>query len=99
MVTRYGMDDQLGNIAYEEERPPLLEVPGVEHRTRAYSEATAREIDCAVRDIVGKAFRKATETLSKQRRVLDDAARALLEKETLSADDLTALRNAVPAAA
>ena len=99
MVTRYGMDEKLGNIVYEDERNPLFDVPGAEHHDRSYSEATAREIDCAVRDIVDKAFHKAADTLSHQRTLLDTAAGSLMEKETLTGDDLAALRGAMPATA
>jgi cell division protease FtsH len=96
MVTRYGMDEKLGNIVYEDERHPLLDVPGADHPSRSYSEATAREIDCAVRGIVDRMFHKATEILSQQRAVLHNAADALLQKETLTGEDLAALREATP---
>ena len=74
----------------------LLDVPGADHPSRSYSEATAREIDCAVREIVDRMFHKATEILSQQRAVLHNAADALLQKETLTGEDLVALRKATP---
>ena len=48
MVMRYGMDEKLGNLSFEDERPPFLPMPGV-GTERRYSEDTAREIDRAVR--------------------------------------------------
>jgi ATP-dependent Zn protease len=44
-------------------------------------------------------FHKATEILSQQRTLLDNAASTLLQKETLAGEDLAALREAVPSAA
>jgi cell division protease FtsH len=101
MVTRFGMVDKLGPVAYETERAPMLQgpadvpLPGA----REYSEETAREIDCAVRDIVDSAFKTATGLLEGRRTVLERGARLLLEKETLGEDDLVALRDSLPAAA
>ena len=68
MVVRYGMDDELGNIAYEEERRSFLNPTELPTQTvRRYSEETAREIDRAVRELVGKAFRRAREVLEANR--------------------------------
>jgi cell division protease FtsH len=99
MVMRYGMDERLGHIAYDEERPAMLGVPGNENRPRSYSETTAREIDRAVHDPIEKAFDRAVRILRERRRVLETAAVQLLEKETLNEEDLAALRDALPKAA
>ena len=55
---------------------------------RRYSEATAREIDVAIRAIVNDAFEGACEILEHNRLLLDESAAALLERETLSEQDL-----------
>ena len=60
------------------------------------SEATEREIDIAVRDIVAKAFDRATEVLRKRRADLDEGARLLLVQETVTADQFPAIRSAGP---
>ncbi len=88
MVMRYGMDARLGNVAYEANRSPFL--PGAEGvaQERRYSEDTAREIDRAVRESVDQAFEKALELLRRQRSVLEEGARRLLQKETLVEDEL-----------
>jgi cell division protease FtsH len=101
IVMRYGMDEKLGLMAYESERPPLF--PGMrefngEHR---YSEATAREIDCAVRESLRAAFDRASAVLTRGRRVLERGARALLERETLGEAELAKLKaefEAIPSA-
>ncbi len=92
MVTRYGMEEKLGHVTYDTEprsfldvqqRPTMLE--------RQYSEETAREIDCAVREILDAAYAKAREILTRRRADLEKGAAALLETETLTEDQLTAV--------
>jgi cell division protease FtsH len=91
MVMRYGMDEKLGHIAYEDERPAFLQVPGAPAPARSYSEETSRDIDHAVRSIVNVAFDKAQAALTSGREMLERGARKLLEKETLTEEDLRAL--------
>jgi cell division protease FtsH len=91
MVMRYAMVQGLGHIAYEEERPPFLGGPMPQGR-REYSEATAREIDIAVRDIVDVVYEKAKQILTRERALLERWAQKLLEKETLGESELAELR-------
>jgi len=93
MAMRYGMVGTLGHVAYEEERSPFLEVPGVGRRE--HSEATAREIDIAVREIVAAAYEKALGVLRRQRELLERGAQQLLEKETLAEAELAEIRGAI----
>jgi cell division protease FtsH len=92
MVTRYGMDEKLGMVSLESERAPFLQVPG-EFATvgREYSEQTAREVDCAVRDFVTSAFDRALALLETHSAALEEGAQHLLAKETLSGDELPKL--------
>ena len=92
MVMRFGMDNNLGHVAYEAERSQFLPVPGAPAPMREYSEETAREIDHAVRTLVGAAFDKALGILTHQRQLLERGARELLQKETLTEEDLVRLR-------
>src|SRR3989442_1932248 len=91
MVMRYAMVQGLGHIAYEEERAPFLGGPMPQAR-REYSEATAREIDIAVRDIVDVVYDKAKAILTRERAALERWAQKLLEKETLGESELAELR-------
>jgi cell division protease FtsH len=59
---------------------------------REYSEATAREIDIAVRDIVDIVYEKAKAILTRERAALERWAQKLLEKETLGESELAELR-------
>jgi cell division protease FtsH len=61
-------------------------IPGL--AGRSYSEQTAREIDCAVRDIVGAAFEQARGILGRNGPLLREAAARLLESEVLDAKAL-----------
>ena len=58
---------------------------------RDYSNETAREIDAAIRRIVEQAFTRARAILDRNRAVLEEAARLLLEKETLVEAELETL--------
>ena len=89
IVTRYGMDETLGEMTYEGDPPLFLgNIPGAYPERRRHSEATAREIDCAVRDLVHNAYQRATAVLTKHRDDLEATAKLLLAQETLMAADL-----------
>jgi cell division protease FtsH len=83
MVTRYGMSDHLGQMTYEEQRQSFLGQAQFTAQERQYSEETAREIDCAVRELTEKARQKALHILQTFRTELEEGAAWLLEKETL----------------
>lgn len=89
MVMRYGMDETLGQATYARELSPFLS-DGVmpQFQPRSYSEKTAGEIDVAVRTLVENAFKAATEILQRNRQLLDETAQKLLQKETLTAEEL-----------
>ncbi len=91
IVARYAMEPKLGHVALDFEQRSFVG-PGMEGlRQRAYSEETAREIDCAVRQAVSSAFARARQILEDNRELLERSARQLLEKETLDAADLAQL--------
>ena len=93
MSTRYGMEPKLGHVSYEREPGSFLQpsMPFPGGAPRAYGEETAREIDCAVRDIVAAAFARAVEALTRHRDRLERGAALLLEKETLTESELVDL--------
>jgi len=92
MVTRYGMDEGLGHVSYSDGPPRLLDVPGA---PAAYASTTAPDtaerIDAAVQRIVQAGFDRASAILAANRGVLDNAARALLAKETLDEAEIASL--------
>ena len=92
MVTRYGMNKDLGMVSLESERSTFLPMPGENAATRRdFSEETAREVDCAVRDLITQAFERAVGILEAHRDALAESAERLLEKETLLGDELPVL--------
>ncbi len=91
MVTRFAMVPELGHSTYEEDPAAFLGRPAPGLGGRLYSEATAREIDCAVRALVDAAFARARHLLAANRGLLEKAASELLARETLVEADLREL--------
>ncbi|MCS7078546.1 MAG: ATP-dependent zinc metalloprotease FtsH [Chloracidobacterium sp.] len=91
MVTRYGMDEELGYIAYEAQRPRFLDVALPLSGGCQMSEATQRRIDEAIRTIVMTCFERAMTILETNRAILEAATRELLTKETLDEAAIVAL--------
>src|SRR5438552_22399 len=91
MVMRYGMEEKLGNLSYQDEPTPFL--PAVQQRPppREYSDETAREIDRSVRAISETAFKRAVDILTMNRAVLEEGARQLLQKETLTEAEIAVI--------
>ncbi|WOH54446.1 ATP-dependent zinc metalloprotease FtsH [Bradyrhizobium sp. sBnM-33] len=98
MVTRYGMSEKLGGVAYE--RDPGNFLAGADRpfptRERDYADETAAAVDEEVRAIVDRVFERAQGILKARRAILDRAAKKLLEKETLEQSDLEALIRETP---
>jgi cell division protease FtsH len=93
MVTRYGMSDRLGSVAYDRDPRTYLTGPDLPlpNREPDYAEETAAAIDSEVRTIVEHAMNRALTVLGEKRDVLERSARRLLEKETLDEKDLIEL--------
>ena len=91
MVTRYGMVEELGYVAYESPRPAFLDAAGQLQSTSHASPDTQRRIDAAVRTIVMDAFSRTTEVLQQRRTALERGARELLARETLDEAALRAI--------
>ena len=83
MVTRYGMVEELGYVAYEAQRPRYIELPGLAQGGCQVGVETQQRIDDAVHDIVMDAFDRTTDVLNRNRDVLERCARELLARETL----------------
>jgi cell division protease FtsH len=90
MVTRYGMSEKLGNVAYDSDSNSFLAPSerAIPWRERQYAEQTAATVDHEVRAITDAVFKRAQGILQARRAILDRAARTLLEKETLERGDL-----------
>jgi len=91
MITRFGMDEELGYIAFEAQRPRFLDVPELAAGGCRVAESTQARIDAAIRAIVMDAFGRAFQILQTNREVLERCARELLARETLDEQDIQRL--------
>jgi cell division protease FtsH len=93
MVTRYGMSERLGSVAYDRDPRTFLTGPGLPQpaHDQEFAEETAAAIDEEVRAIVQKAMEAALEILRRRRDILERFARLLLDQETLDENDLAEL--------
>lgn len=87
MVTKFGMSQELGFVAYDDTPHTFLDVRQM-HQMNNYSDETAREIDEMVKKLIWQAYHKAYNFLKNYRQILEISAKELMEKETLSEDQL-----------
>jgi cell division protease FtsH len=94
MVTRYGMSDDLGPLAYAENQEEVFLGHSVS-RTQNISEATAQKIDGEIRRIIDECYQRAYGILSSRINDLHTVAKGLLEYETLTGDEIVALMKGI----
>ena len=87
MVTQYGMSERLGAVKFGEGSGEVFMGKDMGHG-RDYSEEIAAQVDAEVRALVENAHHEAWEILVEYRDVLDDMVLKLLDKETLSKDEI-----------
>jgi cell division protease FtsH len=87
MICDYGMSDDLGPLSFgKADEQIFLGREIAQHRD--YSEATAEKIDAEVKRIVTDSYDRAAQLIKDHMETLHKMANALLEKETLSGEDL-----------
>ncbi len=94
MVTKWGLSEKLGPLHYGEDERAM---PGA--GTPNYSGATSKTIDEEVRRIVDDCYQRAKKLLEENRDILEAMKNALMEYETIDAeqvDDLMARRKVRP---
>ncbi|MCW5702994.1 MAG: ATP-dependent zinc metalloprotease FtsH [Bradyrhizobium sp.] len=91
MVTKHGMDAKIGQRTYAP-RPQTF-LPAMQDVVVSAAEATAREIDLAVRQLVETAEGRAREILEKRRTDLESGVELLIARETLTAEQFAPLRS------
>jgi cell division protease FtsH len=90
MVTRWGMSDALGPLQYAEPDEEVFLGYSM-NRARQMSNETAQAIDKEIRKIVEDGYTRAKTLLDENRQELETLAKALLEFETLSGDEIKKL--------
>lgn len=89
MVTRWGMSDEIGPIALENDGGRTMFGRGV--NDQEYSERVSALIDAEVSKIMNNALAVANQVLTDHRKVLDTIALKLVEVETLEQDEYNQL--------
>jgi cell division protease FtsH len=87
MVCDYGMSENLGPLTFGKKDEEIFLGREISQH-RDYSEATAQKIDDEVRAIITEAYSKACRFIEDKRDILENMANALLEMETLDAQDI-----------
>ena len=95
MICEFGMSEKLGLVQLGKRSGPVF-LGRDFNEERNYSEEVAAKIDAEVRAVVDSCFEKATEMLTENRAVMDRIVNVLLEKETLSADELERIMSGEP---
>lgn len=89
MVTKWGMSDTLGPVAYEGNGRTMFGTEGIQ--SQEFSLETQKKIDDEVASIMKQSLQRAHETLEKYRSALEAVAQKLLEVETLEQDEYNEL--------
>lgn len=93
IVTRFGMTTDVGQAVLEKQSASFLgDASAGNGSAKDYSEATAREIDLAVRELIDEAYGRAMDLLTSHAGDLGRGAELLLERETITPDDFTPLQ-------
>jgi cell division protease FtsH len=91
MVTRFGMNDQLGKLTYGKPMSgPFLKSP-FDMEERNYSEKSAEMIDVESRRIVDEIYATVKQILEQRLAAMDRISRELVRKETLERAELDRL--------
>ncbi|MGE8212811.1 MULTISPECIES: ATP-dependent zinc metalloprotease FtsH [unclassified Stenotrophomonas] len=85
MVTKYGMSDVMGTMVYADEEA------GYGMHSKTISEATQQKVDAEIRRILDEQYAVAYKILEEKRDVVEAMTAALLEWETIDAEQVKAL--------
>jgi cell division protease FtsH len=87
MVTRYGMSDLMGPMVYAENEGEVFLGRSIT-KTVNMSEETMRKVDSEIRRIIDEQYALARRLIEENRDKVEAMARALLEWETIDADQV-----------
>jgi len=95
MVTRYGMSDALGPMVYAENEGEVFLGRSIT-KTTNMSEETMRKVDAEIRRIIDQQYALARKLLEDNRDKVEAMARALLEWETIDAEQIDDIAGGKP---
>jgi len=98
MVTQWGMSDRLGPVGYAENQQEVFLGHQIT-QIKNVSEATAQQIDAEIRRFVEEGYARARQILTEKLDLLHALARALLEYETLTGEEIAAVMRGEPVSA
>ena len=87
MVTRYGMSDELGTMVYADNEGEVFLGRSVTRQTNM-SEETMRKVDAEIRKIIDMQYALARKLIEENRDKIEAMTKALLEFETIDADQI-----------
>ncbi len=87
MITRFGMSDSLGPVALGRQNGNVFLGRDIAS-DRDFSNQTAASIDEEVRKLVDRAYSRAKEVLVENRKILDELAQMLIDKESVDGEEL-----------
>jgi cell division protease FtsH len=90
MVTEFGMSEKIGPLSLKEPDREIFLGRDISQGA-GYSESTAELIDSEVKRIILEAQAKAKDLLTGHKKLLDDLAAKLVDREILSGDELDAI--------
>lgn len=90
MVTKYGMDETVGQRTYAPK--PQAFLGAAQDKIVGAAEATGREIDLAVRNLIEEGDRRARDILQRRRGDLDAGVELLIANETVTSEQFAPLR-------
>ncbi|HEU4988221.1 MAG TPA: ATP-dependent zinc metalloprotease FtsH, partial [Gemmatimonadaceae bacterium] len=89
-VTQWGLSDAIGPILVGDNEHDLFLGREIQHR-REVSEQTAQLVDAEVKRVINRAYERAKKTLEENVELLHAVAASLLERETLTREDIAVL--------
>ncbi|MEW6148073.1 MAG: ATP-dependent zinc metalloprotease FtsH [Bradyrhizobium sp.] len=89
MVTKYGMDETVGQRTYAPK--PQAFLGAAQDKIVGAAEATGREIDLAVRNLIEEGDRRARDILQRRRADLDAGVELLITNETVTSEQFAPL--------
>jgi len=87
MVCEWGMSEKMGPLSYGSKEEQVFLGRDFSNQ-KNFSDQTAKLIDQEVKTLVMGGYNRATELLKKNRDTLENLAQALLERETLTGDEV-----------
>lgn len=93
MVTKWGLSPKMGPLMYDEGGEEVFLGRSAGQPPKAMSDETARAIDAEVRNIIDECYQGAHKILEDNRKKLDLMAEALMQYETIDAEQIDDIMN------